>query len=645
MSLKRRLGFWSVFCIASGAMISSGLFILPGQAFKVSGPAVILAYALAALMVIPALLSKAELATAMPKSGGSYYFIERSMGALPGTLAGLAAWLSLALKSAFAMIGIGAFAQLIFPQSDLSPGQWEWLVKGVAIACCVIFMLLNILSVKVTGRLQIAMVVGLFAVLVTFIVAGIGSVNQHPNYDDFLSKGFGNVFATSALVFVSFGGLTKVAAVAEEIEDPGRNIPRSMLLASGIVSLLYVAALFVLVGTVDGNVLNEGPYGDLTPLSTAAGNFMGRFGVVILSGAAILAFVTTGNSGILAASRNPMAMSRDRFLPESFGRISRRFNTPHISIIVTAIFMMSMIAFLSISDLIKVASTMKLVLFLLVNVAVLIMRGSRLQNYRPLYRSPLFPWVQLAGVGLYTSLIIVLAAKLGPVPILTAGGFILAGVVWYAVYVRPRTTRRSALVHAVRRLVAKEMNHNRLEAELREIALERDQIVHDRFDHLVKDCKILDLPDQTTARDLFAQAADVLALRLDMDRDTLLEKFHDREAQSSTVIQPGLAIPHIVVEGEGLFDLLVVRCREGVVFGPDLPPIQAAFVLVGSDDERNYHLRALMAIAHIVQERDFMDHWLTAPQIEHLRDMLLLSNRQRDNEEEKEDAGKSDQSD
>ena len=87
-SLKRRLGLRETFCIAAGAMISSGLFVLPGQAFKVCGPAVVLAYALAALMVIPALLSKAELATAMPRSGGSYFFIERAMGALPGTLAG-----------------------------------------------------------------------------------------------------------------------------------------------------------------------------------------------------------------------------------------------------------------------------------------------------------------------------------------------------------------------------------------------------------------------------------------------------------------------------------------------------------------------------------------------------------------------------
>ncbi len=85
MSLARKLGFWDVFCIAAGAMISSGLFILPGQAFQAcGGPAVVLAYALAGLLMIPALLSKCELATAMPRSGGTYFYRELIIGPLPG---------------------------------------------------------------------------------------------------------------------------------------------------------------------------------------------------------------------------------------------------------------------------------------------------------------------------------------------------------------------------------------------------------------------------------------------------------------------------------------------------------------------------------------------------------------------------------
>jgi len=212
MRLQRKLGFWAVFCIASGAMISSGLFVLPGQAFQSSGPAVVLAYALAALLVIPAMLSKAELSSAMPRSGGSYFFVERSLGALPGTLAGLAGWFSIALKSAFAMVGIGAFARLIWPSAELTPAHWERLVKAVAIGCCVVFTGLNIVSVKMAGRVQVIMVAGLLGVLGLFVAAGLPNVKQHPNFDHLMEQGWGNVLATAGLVFVSFGGLTKVAA-------------------------------------------------------------------------------------------------------------------------------------------------------------------------------------------------------------------------------------------------------------------------------------------------------------------------------------------------------------------------------------------------------------------------------------------------
>jgi len=632
MALQRKLGMWHVFCIASGAMISSGLFVLPGQAFKISGPAMVLAYALAALMVVPALLSQAELATAMPKSGGSYFFIERSMGALPGTLAGLANWLSIALKAAFAMIGIGAFARLLWPGADLSEGQWEWLIKGVAIASCLVFMVLNVLSVKTAARAQAVMVAGLLAVLGVFVAGGAPSVRQHPNFDNFLAAGWQNVLATSALVFVSFGGLTKVASVAEEVRPPSRrNIAGAMFLAWGIVSLFYVAAVFVTVGVLGAEKLGQGPYGSLTPLSLAAGECLGPAGTVLLSAAAILAFVTTGNSGILAASRSPLAMSRDGLLPKAFRKVSRRFGTPHVSVLATASFMIAMIAALSIRDLVKVASTMMLILFLLVNVAVLIMRTSRLQNYRPSFRCLLFPWVQIVGILLYAVLIFLLAAGLkGVAPLITAGVFIVGGLMWYVLYVRPRTSRESALVHLVRRVTAKEFVRSSLEDELREISLERDEIVADRFDHMVRGCRILDLNDGIAADDLFRMAAAALTGRLGVDEQVILAKLRAREADSSTVLQPGLAIPHIVVDGKGVFEILPVRCREGIIFDPQKPPVRTAFILAGSPDERNYHLRALMAIAHIVQEHRFTDRWQAAAGPEALRDILLLSGRKRD---------------
>ena len=629
-SLKRKLGFWDVFCIATGAMISSGLFVLPGQAFRVAGPGVVVSYAVAALLMVPALLAQAELATAMPRSGGSYFFVERSMGALPGLLAGLANWLSIAMKSAFAMIGIGAFARLVWPESDLAAHHWEWLIKAVAIAACVLFAVLNVLSVKVTGRVQVILVALLLAVLAVFILAGAPRARQHPNFDNLLGRGLGAVVATAGLVFISFGGLTKVASVAEEVRHPQRSIPRAMVLAFVVVSLLYVAVVAIVVGVLDADVLGADPYGCLTPLSTAAGAFLGRGGVVLLSLAAMLAFVTTGNSGMLAASRSPMAMARDGLLPTYLRRTSGRFGTPHVSIVLTAGFMIAVIAALSIRDLIKAASTMMLILFALVNVAVLVMRASGLQNYRPTFRVPLYPYLPLAGIALYAALIAVLAAGLGPVPLITTGAFVLTALPWYVLYVRPRNRRESALLHMVRQAVAKEMRRGQLEDELREIALQRDEVIHDRFDHIIQHCPILDLPEPLQAEALFARAADVLAPQLGCTPAALRAKLIEREAATSTVIQPGLAIPHVIVDGHARFEILPVRCRAGIVFAPDQPPVKTAFILAGSADERNYHLRALVAIAQIVQEPAFLDRWLAAPGIEHLRDLLLLSPRQRD---------------
>ncbi|MCK4446262.1 MAG: amino acid permease, partial [Candidatus Marinimicrobia bacterium] len=146
--LIRQLGGTDVFCIAAGAMISSGLFVLPGIIYAKVGPAVILVYILAGIFAIPALFSKAELTTAMPKAGGSYFFIERSMGSVAGTIGGFASWFSLSLKSAFALVGISVFITLINP--DITEIQ----IKFIAVGLCMFFTVLNVVSVKITGKVQ-----------------------------------------------------------------------------------------------------------------------------------------------------------------------------------------------------------------------------------------------------------------------------------------------------------------------------------------------------------------------------------------------------------------------------------------------------------------------------------------------------------
>ncbi len=613
--MKKELGLSAVFCIAAGAMISSGLFVLPGIAFAKAGPAIVLSYALAGLLVIPAMLSQAELATAMPKAGGTYFFVERSLGPLLGTVAGLLNWLSLALKAAFALVGIGALATLLFPELG------AWGIKVIAITGCLFFAGVNVVSVRHAGRLQILLVVALLSIIVVYVARGMPAA-AHERFGPFMPFGLQSVFAAAGMVFVSFGGLTKVASIAEEVHRPSRNLPLGMFLAFGTVTTLYVLVVFVTVGIVDPERLA----GSLNPIALGAEAIMGRVGRVIIGVAAFLAFATTANAGILSASRSPMAMSKDGLLPMVFSKTSKRFGTPGVAIAITAGFMAIVIGLLSVEELVKTASTIMILMFALTNLAAIVMRGSGIESYRPSFKAPLLPWLQIASIVVYSFLIF----EMGATPLMTTGGFALVAALWYVGYVQRRIDRESAVVYLVKRITSKAIYRSGLEDELRHIAIERDDVELDRFDHLMRDCPILDLEESIKARDFFRRVAAELAPRLSVDEKELYEQFLARERESSTVIEPGLAIPHVVVEGSHVFDVMLVRSRGGIVFSELHEPVKAAFVLVGSADERNFHLRALMAIAHIAQEPEFRDRWSRARGAEQLRDVVLLSTRKRE---------------
>jgi amino acid transporter/mannitol/fructose-specific phosphotransferase system IIA component (Ntr-type) len=615
MELKRELGLIDIFCIGTGAMVSSGLFVLVGLAYAKTGPSVIFSYILAGILVIPAMLSKAELATAMPKAGGTYFFIERSMGAAAGTVGGFASWFSLSFKTAFALVGMGAFAVLINPA--ITPIQ----MKLIAVGCCLFFTFINVIGVKLTGRFQVFLVLFLLCILAFYVFRGAPSI-QYQRYIPFMSNNLRAVFATAGLVFISYGGLTKIASVAEEARNPGRNIPLGMFLAFIVVSLFYVLVIFVTVGLVNPKSLS----GSLTPISLGASSFMGVTGSIIMAIAALLAFVSTANAGILSASRFPMAMSRDQLLPPIFQRIDSRSRTPHVSIFFTSAFMIAVILFLGLENLVKVASTMKILLFASTDLSVIIMRESKIQNYRPKFKSPLYPWIQILGIIGYGFLIL----EMGKIPLLITGVFIICGLAWYYGYVRVRVNRKSALIHVVERATDRKMVGASLERELKGILKERDSITEDRFDRLIEQCVILDIEDSLSLEEFLNLAADSLSGRLGLRQEVLFDLLLKRESETTTVIRPGLAIPHIIVEGNHKFEILLARCKRGIIFSRSLPPVHTAFVLVGSLDERNFHLRALASIAQIAQERGFDKSWLNARSTEQLRDIILLAERRRD---------------
>jgi amino acid transporter len=427
--LERDLGLPTVMAISVGAMIGSGIFILPALALEIAGPSVVLAYLLAGVLVVPAALSKSEMATAMPEAGGTYLYIERGMGPLFGTVAGVGTWFSLAFKGGLALVGGVPYLLIIF---DLP-------IKPVALGLAAVLILVNLVGAKQTGRLQVVIVVVMLAALSWFVIGSTPSVQQ-ANFEPFYADGVGGLLAATGLVFVSYAGVTKVASVAEEVENPDRNIPLGILGSLTFTTLLYVLIVAIIVGVTDAGVVA----GSRVPVAEAARTTLGQWGVWAVILAAVLALISTANAGILSSSRYPFAMARDGLVPTSLAEVSERFGTPSLSISLTGIVLLALIAFVPILDIAKLASAFQILVFVLINVAIVAFREGD-GEYEPSFESPLYPWMQVAGVlsGL------VLLSQMGDEAMIGAAVITAGSVVWYVVYARSRIDRQGAAADVV----------------------------------------------------------------------------------------------------------------------------------------------------------------------------------------------------
>ena len=609
MKLKKELNLLDVFCITAGAMMSSGLFILPGLAHAKAGPAILISYLLAGLLATSGMLSQAELASAMPKAGGTYFYVMRSMGPAVGTVYGLITLVALSLKSAFELVGMAAFTSLII----------DFDIRVIAISLCLIFICINILGVKGAGRIQVYLVFAILAALLVYIIRGFPMVKVQ-YFEPFAPNGMSAILSTAGFVFVSYGGLLKVASLAEEVKNPGRVMPLGMIFSLITVAVVYTLVLFVTTGVLDPARFE----GTLTPVSDGAAVFLGPWGRIALSIAAIFAFISATNAGIMGASRYPLALSRDDLLPKFLGDINTRFHTPHYSLIVTGMFMIGAL-FLKLDVIVKVASSVLILTYIFSCLAIIILRESHLQNYQPRFRAPLYPWIQIIGIIGFGFLLV----ELGKEALFISLLLIIAGLFVYWFYGRIRTQREYALLHLIERITAKELTGRHLETELKEIIRERDDIIKDRFDSTIERSLVLDVEKSVSVDEFFKLVANSLTRKLNTEPEILSKLLKEREQETSTVISPGLAIPHIVIEGDQTFEILLARCKEGVVFSQSARGVHAVFVLVGSRDERNFHLRALAAIAQIVQDSHFEHKWMKAKNKEALRDIILLGERRR----------------
>ena len=331
------------------------------------------------------MLSVAELATAMPRAGGLYYFLDRSLGPLLGTIGGLGTWLTLLLKVAFALVGVGAYLSLFFPEAPIT---------ALAVGLAVLLGFLNLFGAKASGAVQGVLVIGLLSILSLFVATGMPKVDG-ANLQGFFDAGFGAILSTTGLVYISYAGVTKIASLSEEVRNPERNIPLGIFLGLAATLLAYGLGTFVIVGTVPAEELA----GSLTPVALVADRLVGEWGVVVITVAALLAFVAVSNAGILSASRYPLAMSRDRLVPGALQKLTKS-NVPVAAIAATVGLVVATVVFLDPAKIAKLASAFQLLMFSLVCLAVIVMRESRIESYDPGYRSPLYPWTQIVGIAI-----------------------------------------------------------------------------------------------------------------------------------------------------------------------------------------------------------------------------------------------------
>ena len=415
--LQRTLSLPGAIAVSVGGMLS-GIFVLPGLAVGITGSSIWLAFLVAALCILPAVLSKSELATAMPKSGGTYIYIERAFGPLFGTVAGIGLWLSLLLKSAFSLVGLSAYLYVLI-EVDSS------FTKMIALLALLLILLLNVFGVKKVEKTQLIIVAISLISLIAIIFFGFSSFDSKLMEPVFLDGSSGFISGV-AFLYISYAGVTKIAAVAGEIKNPEKNLPKTMIISLLLITVIYVFVALILVGNIDASILST----DIKPIHTLFESIGGKTFGYVAGAVGVITLLSMANSGILASSRFPFAMAKDNLMPGFLASVNSKFMTP-VSAILTTSFMIGLaIMYLDVVKIAKLASAFKVLMFISTNLSIIVLRETNAQWYNPSFRSPLYPFVQLFGIisG------IILLGYLGIMPLISVIGVFVLGFIIFLMY-------------------------------------------------------------------------------------------------------------------------------------------------------------------------------------------------------------------
>jgi len=429
--LERTIGLTGGLAIGIGTMIGAGIFVFPGIAAGEAGPAAAASFAIGAVIALLVALPASELATAMPKSGGGYYFISRALGTLPGVVVGLSLWFGLVFATAFYLVGFGYYAVDTLVQLGVAVG--ESLVVPLALLFGASVTVLNVTGTENAAKLQNGIVALLLSILAAFLTFGgldaLGVIGSPSAPEAFAPFGTMPIFTTAALVFTSYLGFAQIATVAGEMKEPGRNLPLAMVGSVVIVGVLYVAAVFVATSALGSVALGEA--GE-TAMVDVGRNLLGAPGALAIVLGGLLATMSSANASVLSTSRAIYAVSKDALLPARASRINLRWGTPHVALGLAGGPILALVATGRVQVLAEVASFLHLVQYGLICVSLVVLRRRDPDWYEPSFRVPGYPTLPVVG-GVAS---FALVAFMQPLSLIVGTALMIATVGWWAYYAR-----------------------------------------------------------------------------------------------------------------------------------------------------------------------------------------------------------------
>ncbi len=426
-------------------MIGAGIFVLTGLAAEIAGPAAILVFALNGVVTVLTGISYAELASAIPKSGGGYVFVREVFS---GPTSFLMGWmLSFAYMIAGALYALGFSSNFV----EFVHLYWAGLPTGpvwhilYALTVVGLFALLNAVSTEASGGAET--VVTIIKIIILLVFAGFGAFAvEGSNFEPFFARDDSSVAILKAmgLTFIAFEGYDLIATVTEEVENPRENIPKAIFISLVATVAIYLIVVWVAIGTLGAEKL--GRAGE-TGIAEAATSFMPTIpllgeGAALIVFGAVFSTVSALNAVVIASSRVVFAMGREDQLPNPLGQISARFGTPLAAVVVSAAVMLGSVVFLPIEQVGRVSSLFFLVSFVVVNWSVIRLRNRRPNMRRP-FEMPFYPALPILAIVLNLVLAYFLLRD-DPYTLVLGLGWIAIGGLVYAALQWRRTETATA---------------------------------------------------------------------------------------------------------------------------------------------------------------------------------------------------------